>query len=59
MNVVPIYQEDVCPVIDEVDVVQVCDPRIGRPENKGKNIVVIPPDDGEHYLITAMFDFAE
>lgn len=30
-----------------------------RPENKGKNIVVILPDTGERYLTTAMFDFAE
>lgn len=27
-----------------------------RPENKGKNIVVILPDTGERYLTTAMFD---
>lgn len=30
-----------------------------RPENKGKNIVVILPDTGERYLTTAMFDFAD
>ncbi|WP_251212197.1 cysteine synthase A [Adlercreutzia murintestinalis] len=30
-----------------------------RPENKGKNIVVILPDTGERYLTTAMFDFSE
>ncbi len=28
-----------------------------RPENKGKNIVVILPDTGERYLTTAMFGF--
>ena len=30
-----------------------------RPENKGKNIVVILPDTGERSLTTAMFDFSE
>ena len=30
-----------------------------RPENRGKNIVVILPDTGERYLTTAMFDFAD
>lgn len=30
-----------------------------RPENKGKNIVVILPDTGERYLTTAMFDFSD
>lgn len=27
-----------------------------RPENKGKNIVVLLPDTGEHYLSTTMYD---
>lgn len=30
-----------------------------RPENKGKNIVVILPDTGDRYLTTAMFDFSD
>lgn len=30
-----------------------------RPENEGKNIVVILPDAGERYLTTAMFDFSD
>lgn len=30
-----------------------------RPENEGKNIVVILPDTGERYLTTAMFGFSE
>ena len=30
-----------------------------RPENAGRNIVVILPDTGERYLTTAMFGFAE
>lgn len=30
-----------------------------RPENEGKNIVVILPDTGERYLTTAMFDFSD
>lgn len=29
-----------------------------RPENVGKNVVVILPDTGERYLSTAMFDFS-
>ena len=27
-----------------------------RPENKGKNIVVLLPDTGDHYLSTDMYD---
>ena len=30
-----------------------------RPENKGKNIVVILPDTGERYLTTLLYEFAE
>jgi cysteine synthase len=30
-----------------------------RPENKGKNIVVILPDTGERYLSTALYNFEE
>lgn len=28
----------------------------GRPENKGKNIIVLLPDSGDRYLSTALFN---
>jgi cysteine synthase A len=30
-----------------------------RPENNGKNIVVILPDTGERYLTTLLYEFEE